>query len=88
MGPGSQGAPVAWLQHSLGRLGHYQGMPTGEFDVPTIVGVRSLQGEMALTVDGTVGPETKIHIYQAIDTYPVPRLGPLAPLAGAERGAS
>jgi hypothetical protein len=74
IGPESSGAPVAWLQHMLGRLGHYGGRPTGEFDADTIAAVRRLQGDAALQVDGTVGPETKIRLYQAMGTYPVPRL--------------
>jgi general secretion pathway protein A len=72
--PGSRGASVTWLQDTLAQLGHYVGPTTGEFDGPTIAAVRSLQDATQVQVDGTVGPLTKIRIYQALRDYGVPRL--------------
>jgi general secretion pathway protein A len=72
--PGSRGAPVAWLQDALAKLGHYVGPTTGEFDGPTIAAVRSLQDATEVQVDGTVGPVTKIRLYQSVSSYGVPRL--------------
>jgi general secretion pathway protein A len=75
LGPGAEGEPVAWLQRSLASLGHYPGAPSGRFDELTIGAVRALQQDRALQIDGTVGPETKIRLYQELDGYTVPRLG-------------
>ena len=60
--PWSTGDSVIWLQRELAELGHYQGTPNGEFDLATLAGVRALQSELGVNVDGTVGPETRIRL--------------------------
>ncbi len=71
---GAAGPSVAWLQFALGRLGFYLEPPTGEYDAPTAEAVRSFQRSRSLDVDGTVGPVTKMAIYQSLGGYAVPRL--------------
>jgi hypothetical protein len=72
--PPLQGAPVTWLQETLGNLGFYDGGPTGQFDAETIAGVRALQESLEVEVDGTVGRVTKMRLYQELRRYDVPRL--------------
>jgi general secretion pathway protein A len=72
--PPLQGAPVTWLQETLGNLGFYDGGPTGQFDAETIAGVRALQESLEVEVDGTVGRVTKMRLYQELGRYDVPRL--------------
>jgi general secretion pathway protein A len=72
--PPLRGASVIWLQQALGRMGFYDGALTGEFDAATIKGVRRLQGSLQIEVDGTVGRETKIRLYERLGLYAVPRL--------------
>jgi general secretion pathway protein A len=80
--PPLQGAPVIWLQQALGRLGFYQGTPTGEFDAATIKGVRELQASLEVEVDGTVGRVTKMRLYEKLERYAVPRLQERSEVAG------
>jgi hypothetical protein len=72
--PPASGDPVTWLQGALRRMGFFDGAPTGEFDLPTIAGVRALQESLQVEVDGTVGRVTKIRLYESLDQYQVPRL--------------
>jgi general secretion pathway protein A len=72
--PPFSGAAVSWLQGALGRMGFYEGAPTGEFDAATIAGVRALQASLEVDVDGTVGPVTKVRLYERLGNYEVPRL--------------
>jgi len=72
--PPLSGAPVSWLQQVLGRMGFYEGAPTGEFDAATIAGVRALQASLEVDVDGTVGQVTKVRLYERLGNYEVPRL--------------
>jgi len=72
--PPLRGAPVAWLQQALGRMGFYDGAPTGDFDAATIAGVRALQASLQVEVDGTVGRVTKMRLYETLGLYEIPRL--------------
>jgi len=72
--PPLSGAPVIWLQKALGRMGFYNGALTGEFDLATIEGVRDLQANLQIKVDGTVGRVTKLRLYEKLGLYEVPRL--------------
>ena len=72
--PPLSGAPVIWLQKALGRMGFYSGALTGEFDLATIEGVRDLQANLQIKVDGTVGRVTKLRLYEKLGLYEVPRL--------------
>ena len=68
--PPLRGAPVTWLQQTLGRMGFYDGAPTGEFDAATIAGVRALQASLQVEVDGTVGEVTKARLYESARVLP------------------
>ncbi len=71
---GETGPAVRWLQQSLIQLGYLVGTPTGVFDAATREGVRNFQRGSGLDVDGAVGPRTKMHLYDALGRYKVPRL--------------
>lgn len=64
--PGYTGPEVAWLQRALIKLGYWRGAPTGTYDWRTTRGVRRLQRELGLEVDGTVGPQTMAMITQLL----------------------
>lgn len=71
---GAAGTPVRWLQVRLAELGLLQpGAVTGAFDLQTSHAVRSFQHDHGLAVDGRVGPETLIALYQVL-AYDAPRL--------------
>jgi general secretion pathway protein A len=72
--PPLRGAPVTWLQQALGRMGFYEGAPTGEYDAATVRGVRALQASLQIEVDGTVGQVTKARLYERLGLYAVPRI--------------
>jgi general secretion pathway protein A len=72
---GYQGPAVEWLQHSLRQLGYLEAPATGEYDGATVGAVRAFQTDRGLTVDGEVGPRTKMALYRALADYPSPRLG-------------
>jgi peptidoglycan hydrolase-like protein with peptidoglycan-binding domain len=74
--PGERGEPVEWLQRRLAALGYLGDPPSGVFDVPTAEAVRSFQRSRSLSVDGAVGPLTKMTLYEALDEYAMPRLVP------------
>jgi general secretion pathway protein A len=71
---GETGPGVRWLQQSLIDLGYLVGTPTGVFDAATREGVRNFQRGSGLEVDGSVGPRTKMRLYDALGRYRVPRL--------------
>jgi hypothetical protein len=71
---GARGLPVLWLQSALKRLGHYASRPSGIFDSDTAEGVRRFQRSRHLTPDGVAGPLTQMGLYDALGTYPLPRL--------------
>ncbi len=71
---GAVGTPVRWLQVRLTELGLLRpGAGTGVFDRQTFEAVRSFQRDHGLGVDGQVGPETLIALYQVL-AYDAPRL--------------
>jgi hypothetical protein len=72
--PPLSGAPVTWLQQALVKMGFFDGAPTGRFDLATIAGVRALQESLRVEIDGTVGPVTKMRLYESLGQYRVPRL--------------
>jgi hypothetical protein len=75
LAPGSTGEAVSWLQESLQSVGAFDGEPTGEYDLPTTLAVRAFQESAAIPVDGTVGPLTKLRLYERMsDVDPQPRL--------------
>jgi len=76
MSRGEKGLPVLWLQSALKRLGHFDARPSGIFDQATFEGVRSFQRSRQLTPDGVAGPLTQMGLYDALGTYPLPRLAP------------
>ncbi|MDH3684825.1 MAG: AAA family ATPase [Myxococcales bacterium] len=75
LAPGQTGDSVAWLQRSLHELGFLgSAIPSGVFDGATAEAVRALQRARNLSVDGTVGPFTKMVLYEALSAYAIPRL--------------
>jgi general secretion pathway protein A len=72
---GQTGDSVAWLQRSLHELGFLdRAVPSGVFDDATAEAVRALQRARNLGVDGTVGPFTKMVLYESLSAYAIPRL--------------
>jgi peptidoglycan hydrolase-like protein with peptidoglycan-binding domain len=82
------GPEVAQLQRNLQQLGYYRGPITGYFDEATDRAVRTLQRDAGLTVDGDVGPNTRLEISQRLTfgnqaaQLPLVTLPPLPPIAG------
>ena len=75
LAPGQTGDSVAWLQRSLHELGFLgEPVPSGVFDRATTEAVRALQRARNLGVDGTVGPFTKMVLYESLSAYAIPRL--------------
>jgi general secretion pathway protein A len=71
---GADGAAVRWLQSALARLGQVEVPQHGFFDERTEAAVRAFQRRADLPVDGSVGPLTKLRLYEALDEYPTPLL--------------
>jgi len=79
LGPGQHGAPVAWLQQSLAALGFLSAANrSGVFDAATRDAVMEFQRSRSLAPDGTVGPLTKVILYQALPELAIPRLVPVS----------
>jgi hypothetical protein len=74
LGPDASGPAVEWVQQALERLGFFDGVVSGRFDGATADAVRRFQETLGLAVDGTVGPLTKIALYERLGDYAVPRL--------------
>ena len=72
--PGVSGRSLVWLQETLTALGFYAGPLTGRFDAQTQSAVRAFQRSRDLIEDGTVGPRTKMSLYDSMPGYEVPRL--------------
>lgn len=72
--PGTSGRSLVWLQESLTALGFFAGPKTGRFDAQTQSAVRAFQRSRDLIEDGTVGPRTKMSLYDSLPGYEVPRL--------------
>lgn len=71
---GHAGSSVFWLQQTLAELGYYAVRPTGRFDPSTRSAVQAFQASHGLEPDGEVGPRTKMVLYDAAGSYPMPRL--------------
>ncbi len=71
---GGRGPAVAWLQRALAELGHYQRAPSGDFDAATREAVIVFQSRHRLVPDGSVGPRTKMVLYDTLGRYGVPQL--------------
>jgi hypothetical protein len=71
---GWSGRAPLWLQQSLAALGFYTGPLTGRFDAETQAAVRAFQRSRDLSEDGTVGPRTKMALYDSLGRYELPRL--------------
>jgi hypothetical protein len=79
LAPGHRGEPVAWLQTTLESLGFLSpANHTGVFDEATRDAVREFQRSRSLAVDGTVGPLTKVILYQSLPELAIPRLVPVS----------
>ena len=62
---GAKGGDVYELQGRLKLLGFYTGKVDGDFGWRTYWATRHFQYEFGLTVDGIVGPKTKLKLWQA-----------------------
>jgi general secretion pathway protein A len=75
---GQRGDGVAWLQATLESLGFLSAANrSGVFDEATRDAVREFQRSRSLVDDGTVGPLTKVILYQALPQLAIPRLVPV-----------
>lgn len=85
---GDSGPEVAQLQRDLQQLGYYRGPITAIFDRATDQAVRTLQRDAGLTVDGDVGPNTRLEMSQRLTfgnqaaQLPFVTLPPPPPIAG------
>jgi N-acetylmuramoyl-L-alanine amidase len=75
---GSSGADVSELQGRLKYLGFFHGDIDGNFGYKTLEAVKWYQGEFGMTVDGVVGPKTKLKIWESTQAWK-----PTAPVASA-----
>jgi hypothetical protein len=79
LAPGHRGEGVAWLQATLESLGFLTAAQrSGVFDEATRDAVREFQRSRNLAVDGTVGPLTKVILYQSLPELAIPRLVPVS----------
>ncbi|MFD0698321.1 spore cortex-lytic enzyme [Paenibacillus sp. GCM10027628] len=74
---GATGSDVNELQGRLKFIGFYGGNIDGDFGYRTLVAVKRFQGEFGMTVDGIVGPKTKLRIWEATKEW-----RPTAPTTG------
>jgi len=86
LAPYSLGDSVRWLQSHLQSAGMYTGDITGRYDDQTTQAVLEFQRKYRLDDDGIVGPNTRMVLYAALDTYDTPTLTlePTVPSAGAQ----
>ncbi len=71
---GSRGYEVVWLSKKLKELGFYDSGTTHVFDNGLRKAVVRFQKENLLKVDGVVGKETKIFLYNKMGNYKTPLL--------------
>jgi general secretion pathway protein A len=75
----SPGEVIISLKAHLKSIGFTVGPMNAEYDVVTRAAVETIQARNGLTVDGMVGPQTKIALYNADKSLDVPRLVADAP---------
>ena len=71
---GHQGFDVIWLSKKLKELGFYDSKATKVFDSKLKNAVVQFQKENQLRIDGVVGKETKIILYNKLGIYKTPQL--------------
>ncbi len=71
---GVQGEVVSNLQEVLKELDYYYKNPTGIFDEDTTEAVRTFQQDYSLDIDGILGSETKIVLFQVLNRFNMPPL--------------
>ena len=71
---GNSGFEVTWLSKKLKKLGFYDGKATKVFNNRLKKAVMRFQKEHKLKVDGVVGKETKIILYNKLGIYKTPQL--------------
>ncbi|MFC5448403.1 spore cortex-lytic enzyme [Paenibacillus aestuarii] len=74
---GATGTDVNELQGRLKFIGFYGGNIDGDFGYKTLVAVKRFQGEFGMTVDGIVGPKTKLKLWEATKNWK-----PTVPISG------
>ncbi|MBA2937774.1 spore cortex-lytic enzyme [Paenibacillus sp. CGMCC 1.16610] len=78
---GATGADVNELQGRLKFIGFYGGNIDGDYGYKTLTAVKRFQGEFGMTVDGIVGPKTKLKLWEATKNWK-----PTAPATGGNTG--
>jgi len=66
---GAEGGDVYELQGRLKFIGFYGGNIDGDFGYKTLTAVKRFQGEFGMTVDGVVGPKTKLKLWEATKNW-------------------
>jgi len=73
---GARGDSVRALQRALQEAGHYDGPITGVYDGATEAAVNAVQAATGVTVDGKVGPHTRMAMTTWLADGTVPQLTP------------
>ncbi|MFS0554167.1 spore cortex-lytic enzyme [Brevibacillus sp. 179-C9.3 HS] len=66
---GSEGQDVREMQYRLKHLGFYTGKVDGVFGWSSYWALRNFQYEFGITVDGVLGADTKVKLYNATKNY-------------------
>lgn len=66
---GAEGSDVREMQYRLKHLGFYTGKVDGVFGWRSYWALRNFQYEFGLTVDGVLGSQTKVKLYNATQNY-------------------
>ncbi|MGG4439804.1 spore cortex-lytic enzyme [Brevibacillus fortis] len=66
---GAEGSDVREMQYRLKHLGFYTGKVDGVFGWGAYWALRNFQYEFGLTVDGVLGAQTKVKLYNATKNY-------------------
>ncbi len=65
---------VTWIQKNLKSLGYYDSDISSIYDEKTKIAVTDFQRDHRIRVDGIVGPETKMVLYDGLTSYSTPNL--------------
>jgi N-acetylmuramoyl-L-alanine amidase len=84
---GAAGKDVLELQGRLKFLGFYNGEVDGDYSWKTLQSVKNFQWEFGISVDGIVGPETKLKLWEATKRWS-PELTMAKPEADRSNNAS